>query len=821
MASDDNDRLKMHFVDREMELDELKRYLNEAKRSVGRVVFIAGEPGIGKSTLLAEFCKRAASEGVEVLKCRCVSRQNSIPYAPFIEMLTGGSTTGEDDSTGGDSGSPYTTSEILPLSFQPLSSEKETAHPVSDVENILTERNRMFDTVSQYIIEMSKERPLLLAMDDLQWADKASLRLLHYITLRIRSSRVLVCGTYRTDEVDAVLRELHPLKDIIQRLNAEKVLRVMTLGGLSRDDTEAIIFQVLRPECISDVFINDLHTQSGGNPLFIEEVLKSLKQDGSLDNDLSEVSNVTAKTQIKLPNTIKDITLRRLEKLTGTSREIIAKCSVIGNDFAYTILLKISGFSENKLLDALDELLSFGFIKEDQSSKEEIYSFENIHTRSAVYGMLNPDDLVTIHRSVGEAILEYKKKSLDDVIYSLAYHFTLGKNQERSYIYSEKAAEKSAKVYAFDDAIMYFTWALKALEALESDIRTGRVIGEKTSEIMKNKYNILKRLGDMWKTLSWENALLYYRHALEVSEKLSDPVAVAKSYSNVGLTLSMLARFDESKTNYNRSLELYKSLSDLQSMAGVYLSLGYISWRIGMMDDAVTYHNLCIQNAIICGNIRDLGRAYSSMASVFTIKGDFKKAEDFFHKGISELIKVKDYINVAVSYNNLGDIALRSGDYDKAIGHFEKCIVFAKLVGEKLYIATANINSGEAYARKGELEKALWYEEEGLKLIELTGDPIGKMWVYKNFGIIYRMQQKWQDANESFEKAHKIIEGKSMPFEEAELNFEIGLMYKEKGENDKAVEIFEKAQRLYSSINAEKNMIQVKKELESLKLKSI
>src|SRR3990170_584720 len=257
------------LVGRAAELQELREHLDRMLSGEGRLVLISWGPGIGKTRLAEELAVYAHLRGAWVLRGHCYEQEVGIPYLPFIETFrqlhqqTGQAFLQTLGERADDLG------HLLP----DLGRAKEASTALTPED----ERIRVFDAVHQWVAAASRQRPLVFSLDDLHWGDRASLRLLHHLARHTRGDRVLMLGTYREMELDLQ----HPFNDVLSEMNRERLFYRLPLRRLALEDTRALLSGLFDVE-VSAELAGAVHQETEGNPFFIEEVVKSLVEEGKI-----------------------------------------------------------------------------------------------------------------------------------------------------------------------------------------------------------------------------------------------------------------------------------------------------------------------------------------------------------------------------------------------------------------------------------------------------------------------------------------------------------------------------------------------------------
>lgn len=811
--------LRTKFIGRQGECELLETYLEEARNGSGKLVLVTGESGIGKTRLVHHIGKKSVEEGFLFLTGRCISHQHADPYLPFIDALRHrlknrkGSAAHEGELPIGivtvdelnQGGYANGLNDDLPLGLLPVADANGDAGAI----DIQSQRDKMFNTISQLIIDTSKEMPLLLFLDDLQWADSATLQLLFYVTRNITSSRVLIVCAYRPEDLDISPGEVHPLTQTLRRMGQEKMYQTIHLGKMGQDEIADIVKNILDVEQVPEGFLKKLYDESDGNPFFIEEVLKSLMDEGIIRRHAHIWDAGVDLSSVRIPNSIKDVISHRIARMDEQTKKVLRFISVIGTSFQFDVLQRVTGISSEELLDILDHLIEIDIIHEDTTtSHEEVFVFNHKQTRVVIYEAMSKSRLRVMHHKVGETLEELYSTRLDDVVFQLARHFTMGKDFLKSYNYSRQAGEKAMRSFAFEDAIEYFESALRNLNFLDHDSKLN---------IAEEKLVLTSKIGNLYYSLGdWSPAITHFTEALKTCKTLGNRSCEAETYLYLGHTERLRGNYHKAEEMYEKALPIFEELEDHTGLAGGQRGLGYVHWRKGENDDAVEHYKESIGHSMKTGDKHGMAKTHIELGNVYNNWGDHEKAMEYYMKSIPHLEEVGDYNELARAYNNMGDSYLRTHDYEKALESFEKCKVASEKIGNKNFVAWALFNSAEALAYMGDYDKAEEFCNRAMKICEELDDKIGMNGVFKNLGIIYRFKEDWDKAIDNFNKSIVILEMLDIPYDLGTTYEDLGTTYEAMGEKEEAIDNYNMAVDLLEVVGAKGEVERIKARIAEL-----
>ncbi len=445
------------FVGRSDELRRLVDAWHVALDGERRLVLVGGEPGIGKTRLAGEVARQAQREGAVVLHGRC-DDEMGVPYQPFVEALTyfvdhaDPATLG--DTIGRHGGElvrlvPHL-AELVPDLAAPLSSDPET------------EQYRLFEAVAAWLTAASSDRPLLVVLDDLQWAAKPTLLMLRHVVGATQPARLLVIATYRDTEVSRA----HPLGEVLADLRRLPGVSRIPLGGLVGDEVVDMLTTAaghdLDPTGVALARV--IFSETDGNPLFAGEVLRHLAETGAIVEREGRWTTSGDVDSLGIPEGVREVIGRRLNRLSDEANQVLELASVIGRGFELGVLAELVDVEEDDLVRALDEAVDARLIREIGIGE---YVFSHALIRSALYDEVRPTRRSRLHLRVTDAIATVHASEIDAHLGELAYHsaHSVGSGDvARAVEYSRRAGERALDQLAHDDAVTWFKQARDLLE---------------------------------------------------------------------------------------------------------------------------------------------------------------------------------------------------------------------------------------------------------------------------------------------------------------------------------------------------------------------
>lgn len=404
------------LVGRRNELAALRAQWQRASRGEGRAVFIGGEAGIGKTTLLEALRESAAETGGSVLAA-AASPEEDTPYAVLL---------GAAHAVGIDLSAPVSSDD---------------------------ERLRVFESFACALEERAKHAPLLVCLEDLHWAASATLDLLRYLILRLSAAPVLFVGTYREFEV----HRAHPLRGLRRELAKMHRCTTVALGALGRDEVRDLAAALGAGHEFADELVQRIYQRSDGNPLFVSEIVSELRETG----------------QEAVPASIAEIVRGRLARLNENTRGVLETAAIAGSTLSTELLVRVCALREADAMQMLDELVAAHFLRQNAG---DAFSFVHEVIREAIYEGIAHDAARAAHARTGFTLREIHAERFSEVAAVAARHFEIGGVDDAACDAYLTAAEHALSVYATDEAAAYAQKALERAPETRSAYRAMRVL---------------------------------------------------------------------------------------------------------------------------------------------------------------------------------------------------------------------------------------------------------------------------------------------------------------------------------------------------------
>ena len=819
------------FVGRKREIAALKEAFKKAQSGSGQVVGIVGEAGVGKSRLVLELRETLPLEEYTYLEGQCLHYGGSMAYLPFLDILRSYLDIKEGERE-------FVIKKEMTEKITQLDEKLEDILPplhdilslkVEDEEYLKLEpqqrRERTFEGIRDLLIRESENRPLILAIDDLQWIDRTSEELLDYLIGSLASAHILMMLLYRPEYTHQWGSKSYYTQIWVDQLStttsAELVQSMLEEGEVVPELRELIL------------------NRAAGNPLFMEEFTHTLLENGSIQKKDHQYVLTRSASDIQVPDTIQGIIAARMDRLEENLKRTMQVASVIGRDFAYRILQTIAGMGE-ELKSYLTNLQGLEFIYEKSLFPELEYIFKHALTQEVAYNSLLLKRRKEIHERIGKAIEELYPDRLEEFYEMLAHHYSGSENLEKAYHYLELSGDKATRSYSAWEAFRFYKEAIKVLSKLpdtEENKRRGievrlsmatpmmvLVYPEDSLQILQEGERLSKELGDerslaniyssigMYYSLRGESLLgrKYAQYCFEEAEKIRDielmaPIGfdLSVSYNGAGeffkvaelapKVIALLESTQREAESFGKGLNVYSAL------------LSNYGSAMGMLGNFEEGEALCekgLRFALEIDNLYNIGWAELTYGAFFVAKGDGGNAVDHSRNSVRHFEELQMVLGIGLALTELGWGYYILGNLETAREHVQKAINIQSSAGIPFYSSLPYWILGVVDLDSGELKNARNFIEEALNLAQNNNEKMVEGISRMELGRILGKA----DISQSTEAEKGILEGirildelKLKPFCSMGYLF-LGELYADIGEAEKALETLKKAQGMFQEM---------------------
>lgn len=693
------------LVGRDEELEIGQETVDRARAGDGVLLVISGAAGIGKTRLTQELILYSQSVGMDLLAGGCLSYGKTMPYHPWTDVLRAyfGFQHGDDAPT---------RAQTVQAALETLD-ETLWSPIIGDVlgldipDNELTQaldaklrRQRLLDLTLKLLQTRSASQPLLLIIEDAHWADPASTDLINYVARNIGEHPILLILSQRPDQAAPDWADgehsTHLALDDLDDAASLEIVRGM-LGPLAL------------PDALQDLILS----KGGGNPFFIEEVVRALVDAGALRQEALGAWQLEHSVEaIALPDTIHGVIISRVDRLPQVERQVLQVAAVMGRIFSRRVLDNVYPYDKvnGTLQRRLERLSSLGLI-EMHSPQQELYRFKHMTTWDVVYESQAFEQRRSLHRRIAHFIESESSDSLSEQTDLLAYHYWEGHDWDKATEYNLLAARRAQREFANEAAVTAYRRTLQAATRTDTDTAIMQLVAH------ESQGEVLTLLGQ------YDEALEYYNSARAMVESR----ALSRDQK---LHLADLCR---------KTADVYERRSEYDS------AFNWLEKGLDYLDE--------------CEPCIEMARIYLLGTGIYRRQGKNDQALEWCFKGLDTASKVRTFEAqqvVAQACYNLGGIHNHRGDLHRAVKFCRESVDIYQEINDVVGLSQAYINLANAYSDQGDWERASEALRESLSIKQKIGDVLHQGFILNNLANIHLYRGDWSQAADLYEQSHAI-----------------------------------------------------------------
>lgn len=697
----------------------------EALGGTTRMVLIGGEPGIGKTRVLAALTRTLpVAPGPLIAAVQAQPQMRGQPYALIIALLRqlydlGLSEAAIDVLAERVRVLAPAHTRFLPLLLTLLEAPTETA--LTQTLKPDERRSRLHDMIVALLLGQAQRMPVALLLEDLHWCDAASLELLHMLVAQGKQVPLVLLATTRPDETRSVL---------------EAAVVTITLEGLPVDQAALLLDQTLGNRTLTADIRAAVLDRTQGNPLFLTETVRALL----------EQSHASGETP--LPPTVQSALQARLDMLSAEDRAVLRVAAVIGPRFRAAILENIAS-GASVTITALNRLVQRGFLQPDASARDG-YAFTHSLVQETAYASLLFAQRRPIHRQVADWLRTHEPVSSSERAGLLAFHYTHAEAWPEALEFSWQAGQAAQALYASDVALAHYQNALDAAARIGDEAahwpqtilhRCGDIhaLGGRYDAAIAAYRTALAAATDSHQRatilLGWaevaeqqnayEDALALLDQAAQARSHLSSDQLVLRAHVHRGWLLARQGDAEAARAVIEPTLEQLEAQQLWRDLLLAYRTFFLIAHGQANWSHARMFLRLALHCAQQLGDIRETARIENNLGAVAGQEGRLSEAIAALNHAAGVLSEIGDSYNLASVQLNLGAIIYKQGDYALALNHYQASLAIARSIGDTQTACIVHSNLGELYRRTGDYTASLDQLQHSIALAQQLDDGYG------------------------------------------------------------------------------------------------
>ncbi|MGI0071553.1 MAG: ATP-binding protein [Thermoplasmata archaeon] len=721
------------IVGRTEVLAEIERTLERARAGSGGALLLSGDDGSGKSLFLRTTLQRAREKRFRTLEGRALPQELPPPFSLVRDLIR---SVGADLRPGRDEGE---VGPVMPVFLAPFPDDAVSRVGVPVAPDVLTEdragiesllapldapgewlgtrRNELFASLTQYLLDLAEKEPLLVAIDDLHFADPSSIEFLGRLVPELGPRAVAVVATLATGS-----RIPTRARETLESLARSTTVRAVPVRPLTNAEVAEFATWIRRGRPPDPADVLRWHAQTDGNPLFIEQLVRS-----STGADVRPAPAAAGRSA-----DLNELLLAQVHALGEVEHRLLTYGALLGREFAFSNLAAVSEMSEERVTESLDRLVGLGLLREKGN---EVCEFVTEGVRAGVYAELTETRRRLLHRRVGRALEAHGLGSETD----LARQFYLGRDDAKAAEYNARAAVTAMRAFAFETAVPHLDRALEA-ERRRADRLPAREI-----HLLNDLGRALDELGDLRRS---EVVL-----AEAVSLARRDPELDVQ----LGRALLRLAQTRQDQSEYPSAealaREAYGRLergATPREVMTAHRVLGVVYWRLGQLTDAETHLRLALEIATSEGTPSEQGHALVDVANATLLddRASFARALELYERAAELFGTGQDLSARARVLMNRAVLLYSSGRETEALAGLAQAIEAAERSRSPIWIGYCYLNRALMLAELGQPAGARPALEHAAALLLPLGDRLVPEQLALARGLLAESERDW-DAAES------------------------------------------------------------------------
>lgn len=777
------------LIGRQAELERMRAIAAEARQGALHLLFLEGELGLGKSRLVSELVREWVMAGGIGYGSKCISYGRQIPYQAWREVIAAlcdltptltpsrqlarlATHIAELEDPLGQSG--YWAAR-LPLLADVLGLEAPENSFTQSISGHLR-RNNTFALIEALLRRKAKRHAVLILLEDMQWADELSLLLAAYLAKTLADTSLLLVLSHRPMSANDMA-----LLDDIKRL---PYVHKLHLEPLSFDESVELVKILLGDKELPLGMFDILLSRGQGNPFFIQEIIGAILSLVETQADqLLELSQM-----LNSPDTVQDVILTRIDRLSEAEKLTLKIASVIGPSFQRSLLSAVHPLQQTqfRLSSQLEDLESEKLIRLEVPAPKWEYIFHNVITQEVVYEGLLLAQRRQLHRAVGAAL----ENLVPDEVEQLAFHYSRSDDAEKAIHYLKIAGDKARREYANHAAIEYYTeiltylrhrpWAENGFGIVSPDYWDILIERTKLYNLIGQREEALEDLGTLgivaealnddyrralaakqWASLyetsgDYDSGLEMVERAVQLAQKAGDEKLVGEGYSHWGKLLYLRGEYETAHDYLQHALGIAQKHQDKNAQADCLKNLGIVAHYQADYQVALYFFKEASEMWEVLGDQVGLSSGLNELGRVYYDMGQYIEAQKCYSRSLTLHRTIGDRAGEALARRGLGKVQRTLGNYPAALQLFKESLDITRATGDRRSEAHTLYQLGFLYTRLEDYELALSLLDEALTLLKEIDDSWALGTALSYYGWTLHQQGESRQAKKYFEEVLKI-----------------------------------------------------------------
>ncbi|MBV9477515.1 MAG: sigma 54-interacting transcriptional regulator [Acidobacteria bacterium] len=730
------------LIGRKNEVQQLSALIAEARDGRGNGVILAGAEGMGKSRIVRDVTLRAQMDGARVFCGRCPVNRKTI-YAPFFEIFQQMVMAVNPD---------VDVAEELRRILRPVAAASAGPDTNSPQHG---QKFRLFNRIVQSMqdiygfLSVGSETggsPLILVIEDVQWADPSTAELFSYLVGEAKQNRLLVIGTLTLEAGgEAAIESASPNLSFWEQRAREGNFPLVRVEALTEALVREHVQSLLGETQVSEELVRWMQWESAGSPLVIRRIVDYLIthdylqwQPAGWNADMDRIR------QLRVPGGLASMLMEKVDALPPEQRGLLEIASIVGETMEFELLTKLSDATPEETYASVRALTRLNLL--DQSSDGRTITFPQIHLRDAVYNAMSERRRTELHLRVGETLEPALQDASTQFIGQVAYHFARANDIERGTRYSIDAGDLASRTLAHEEATEFYRVALELMDL-------GGVEEARKAEVREKLADAYYRRDDYRSAI---HAFQFLLKSIQSRNPDSEAnVDVARVMKKIGKVLARRGDQDAAMTYYQSALTIYERLEQTVDVAEM---LNRIAWLHRMRDDLDAARDTAerarlmlesqtsMQPTVVYGYVKNM------LGLIEYARGNWQRSREILEEAIAIGERLHSDQLCKVASMNLGNTLWKLGECDTALQYFRRNLEMSEAEGDLWDLVIAYNNVGVVEYGRGNFHAASEFFERAARIDEKIGAVDHEALARENLGDALEMLGRWDEALEQYRR---------------------------------------------------------------------